>query len=179
MPVGKIEAFGPWTAHIEAMDKALAANDTDESIRAWRLAYSAALSHPGWLGLFTVATASLRLGTSPSLARSAAALTRETYWIAFFRARQQRSLSGILCSAEAFAMLGDRDSAERCLRLAEKLQSTACDTSETDRVRLQGHRLGRLEGSRVDPGVTGGADDPDGTGGTDVRGGTNRVPGIL
>jgi len=68
MPVGKIEAFGPWTAHIEAMDEALAANDTDDSIRAWRLAYSAALSHPGWLGLFTVATASLRLGTSPSLA---------------------------------------------------------------------------------------------------------------
>ena len=64
MPVGKIEAFGPWTAHIQAMDEALAANDTGESIRAWRLAYSAALSHPGWLGLFTVATASIRVGTS-------------------------------------------------------------------------------------------------------------------
>jgi len=147
MPVGKIEAFGPWTAHIEAMDKALAANDTDESIRAWRLAYSAALSHPGWLGLFTVATASLRVGTSPSLARSAAALTRETYWIAFFRARQQRSLSGILCSAEAFAMLGDRDSAERCLRVAEELEPSACDEAEVDRVRLLAHRLGRPEGN--------------------------------
>jgi hypothetical protein len=39
-------------------------------------------------------------------------------------------------------MLGDRDSAERCLRLAEKLESSACDTSEADRVRLQEHGLG-------------------------------------
>ena len=148
MPVGKIEALGPWTAHIEAMDEALAANDTGESTRAWRLAYSAALSHPGWLGLFTVATALLRVGTSPSLARNAAALARETYWIAFYRARQQRSLSGILCSAEAFAMLGDRDSAERCLRLAEELESSACDTSEADRQRFQGHGLGQTRGEQ-------------------------------
>jgi hypothetical protein len=147
MPVDKIQTFGPWTAHIEAMDEALATNDMGESLRAWRQAYSAALSHPGWLGLLTVATASLRVGTFPNLARSAAVLTRETYWIAFYRARQQRSLSGVLCAAEAFAMLGDRDSAERCLRVAEGLESSACDAAEVERVRLLAHRLGRPEGS--------------------------------
>jgi hypothetical protein len=148
MPLVKtIQTLGPWTAHIEAMDEALAVNNTGESIRAWRQAYSAALSHPGWLGLFTVATASLRVGTFPNLARSAAALTRETYWIAFYRARQQRSLSGVLCTAEAFVMLGDRDSAERCLRVAEELESSARDAAEVDRVRLLAHRLGRPEGN--------------------------------
>jgi len=175
-PVGKKEAFGPWTAHIEAMDEALAANDTGESIRAWRLAYSAALSHPGWLGLFTVATALLRVGSAASLARNAEASIRETYWIAFYRARQQRSLSGVLATAEAFAMLGDHDSAERCLRVSEALRSSAGDTREADRVRLHAHGMGRLEVSRVDPGVTGGADDPDGTGGAKVSGGTDQVP---
>src|SRR2546427_680773 len=90
---GKIEALGPWTAHIQAMDQAVAENDPGEAVRAWRQAYSAALSHPGWLGLLTVAAASLRLGAVPGLARAAAARARATYRIAFFRVRQQRSLN--------------------------------------------------------------------------------------
>jgi hypothetical protein len=134
MDVEDIEMLGPWTAHIETMDKALASNDAGESIQAWRRAYSAALSHPSWLGLFIVATASLRVGTLPSLARSAAAQARETYWIAFFRARQQRSLTGVLRTAEAFAMLGDRGAAERCVSVAEALESSAGDAAEIDRV---------------------------------------------
>src|SRR5690242_5875625 len=51
---GKVEALGPWTAHIQAMEQALLNNDPGESVRAWRQAYSSALSHPGWLGLLTV-----------------------------------------------------------------------------------------------------------------------------
>jgi hypothetical protein len=70
----------------------------------------------------------------PSLARSAAALARETYWIAFFRARQQRSLAGALRTAEAFAMLGERDAAEQCVRVAQALESSAGDAAEIDRV---------------------------------------------
>ena len=147
MDVENIEAFGPWTAHIETMDKALAANDAGESIRAWRRAYSAALSHPSWLGLFAVATVSLRVGTLPSLARSAAALARETYWIAFFRARQQWSLTGVLRTAEAFAMLGDRDAAERCVRVAQALESSAGDAAEIDRVRVLAHRSDQRDAS--------------------------------
>jgi hypothetical protein len=139
--VGKIEILGPWTAHIEAMDQAVAANDTRESVRAWRQAYSAALSSPGWLGLFIVATASLRIGAFGSLALSAATLARETYLIAFFRARQQRSLTGVLSAAEAFAMLGDRNSAERCVRVAAELSSSDRDATEIDRVRLVADRL--------------------------------------
>src|SRR2546426_9666774 len=138
---GAIDALGPWTAHIQAMNRALADNNPGESVRAWRQAYSSALSHPGWLGLLTVAAASLRLCTFPGLARGATARARETYWIAFFRARQQRSLNGVLHAAEAFGVLGDRSTVEQCLRVAEGLASRTADVAELDRVRLIAARL--------------------------------------
>jgi hypothetical protein len=138
---GKVETLGPWTAHLQAMDQALLSGDPGESVRTWRQAYSAALSHPGWLGLLTVASASLRLAAFPGLARDAAARARETYWIAFFRARQQRSLNGVLHAAEAFGMLGDRSTVEQCMRVAEGLASRAGDSDELDRVRVIASRL--------------------------------------
>lgn len=138
---GEIEALGPWTAHIQAMDQAVAEDAPGESVRAWRQAYSAALSHPGWLGLLAVAAASLRLGVFPGLARGAVARARETYWIAFFRARQQHSLTGILHAAEAFSALGDRATVEQCLRVAEGLATRSGDVVDVDRVRLTASRL--------------------------------------
>src|SRR5438309_7766227 len=138
---GAIDALGPWTTHIQAMNRALADNNPGESVRAWRQAYSSALSHPGWLGLLTVANASLRLSAFPGLARDAAARARETYWIAFFRARQQRSLNGVLHAAEAFGLLGDYSTVEQCMRVAEGLATRTGDTEELDRVRLIGARL--------------------------------------
>ena len=138
---GKVETLGPWTAHIQAMDQALQSNDPGESVRAWRQAYSSALSHPGWLGLLTVAAASLRLCTFPGLARGATARARETYWIAFFRARQQRSLNGVLHAAEAFGRLGDRSTVEQCMRVAEGLAALSGDGADVDRVRILGTRL--------------------------------------
>src|SRR4029450_4977479 len=138
---GEIEALGPWTAHIQAMDQAVAEDAPGESVRAWRQAYSAALSHPGWLGLLAVAAPSLRLGVFPGLARGAVARARETYWIAFFRARQQHSLNGVLHAAEAFGMLGDRGAGEQCVRVAEGLASRTGDVEEVNRVRRLATRL--------------------------------------
>src|SRR5262244_1363208 len=138
---GEIEALGPWTAQIQAMDQAVAEDAPGESVRAWRQAYSAALSHPGWLGLLAVAAASLRLGVFPGLARGAVARARETYWIAFFRARQQRSLNGVLHAAEAFGRLGDRSTVEQCMRVAEGLATLSGDAEELERVRVIASRL--------------------------------------
>lgn len=143
---GEIEAFGPWTGHIQVMDQALTGGNAGDSVRAWRQAYSAALSHPGWLGLLIVAAASLRLAGFAGLAGSAAARARETCWIAFFRARQQRSLDGVLRAAEAFAQLGDRTIVEQCLRVAEGLAARAEDSADAARVRLS---AARLAGSRA------------------------------
>jgi hypothetical protein len=139
---GEIEPLGPWTDHIQAMNQALTERDPGDSFRAWRQAYSAALSHPGWLGLLVVAMASLRLATFPGLARNADERAREAYWLAFFRARQQRSLDGVLHAAEAFAELGDRTTAEQCLRVAEVLATTrGGDSPDAERVRLSAARL--------------------------------------
>ena len=139
---GNIEPLGPWTGHIQAMDQALADGDPGDSIRAWRQAYSTALGHPGWLGLLVVATASLRLAAFPSLARNAQERAREGYWLVFFRARQQRSLEGVLRAADAFAELGDLTTAEQCRRVAEALTTTRCgDSSDAERVALSAARL--------------------------------------
>jgi len=138
---GKVETLGPWTAHLQAMDQAIQSDDATESVHAWRQAYSSALSHPGWLGLLTVANASLRLGVFPGLVRDAAARARETYWIAFFRARQQRSLNGVLHAAEAFGMLGDRTTVEQCMKVAEGLAARAGDAEELDPVPVIAARL--------------------------------------
>lgn len=136
-----IDTLGPWTAHIQAMEQALSDNDPAESVRAWQQAYSAALSHPGWLGLLTVAGASLQLSAIPGLARGAAARARETYWIALFRARQQRSLDGVLQVADAFSLLGDLAAVEQCMRAAAELASRTGDAEAADRVRLVAERM--------------------------------------
>jgi hypothetical protein len=88
-----------------------------------------------------VAAASLRLGAIPGLARGATARARETYWIAFFRARQQRSLNGVLHAAEAFGRLGDRSTVEQCMQVAEGLAALSGDGADVDRVRILGTRL--------------------------------------
>jgi hypothetical protein len=141
MDVEDIETVGPWTAHIETMDKALAASDAGESIRAWRWAYSAALSDPSWLGLFTVGRAALRLRALPSLTRETIARARETCWIALFRARQQRSLNGALSAAAVFDILGDREAFEQSMRVVEALANRTGEADGPDRVRLFIERL--------------------------------------
>jgi hypothetical protein len=138
---GDIETLGPWTAYIRTMDQALAERDPDASVRAWRQAYSAALSDPGWLGLLTVATASLRLREFPGCARGAVARARETYWIAFFRARQQRSLDGVLSAAVAFDSLGDCAAFEQSMRVAEVFATRTGEAAAVDRVRVFIERL--------------------------------------
>src|SRR5262249_5611323 len=126
---GEIEALGPWTAHIQAMDQAVAEDAPGESVRAWRQAYSAALSHPGWLGLLAVAAASLRLGVFPGLARGAVArardlldgvLPRAPAALAHWRPPRGRSVQRARRSGHGRAMpaggRGSRDPERRCGR---------------------------------------------------------------
>ena len=125
----------PWTAHLEAMDTAIAANNASAAVLSWRHAYAAALDQPGWRGLVDVAGAALRIGTIPGFKKAAESRARESYWTALFRARRQGSLNGVLDTAEAFGTLGDRVMVEQCIRIAERLAVLTGDTDAADRVR--------------------------------------------
>lgn len=125
---------GPWTEHLQVMDRALAETNPTAAVRAWRHAYSAALGTPGWLGLIEVAAASLRIGTIQGFGKAAEARARETYWTALFRARQQGSLNGVLDAAEAFGALGDSAMLEQCVRMAESLAALSGDARSAERV---------------------------------------------
>jgi hypothetical protein len=125
----------PWTAHLEAMDAAIAGNNASAAVLSWRHAYAAALDQPGWRGLVDVAGAALRIGTIPGFKKAAESRARESYWTALFRARRQGSLNGVLDTAEAFGTLGDRVMVEQCIRIAERLAVLTGDTEAADRVR--------------------------------------------
>jgi len=126
----------PWTAHLDAMDTAIAANNASAAVLSWRHAYAAALDQPGWRGLVDVAGAALRIGAIPGFKKAAESRARESYWTALFRARRQGSLNGVLDTAEAFGTLGDRVMVEQCIRIAERLAVLTGDTEAADRVRV-------------------------------------------
>lgn len=117
----------PWEAHLRMVDEALEKNDADGALRAWREAHVAALGSWRWDGMIAVGEAALRIGEVSGLRRAAEARARQAYLTAFFRARHQESLSGVLHSAEAFAALGDREVVEQCIAVAEQLATQSGD----------------------------------------------------
>jgi hypothetical protein len=125
----------PWTAHLGAMDSAIAINNASAAVLSWRHAYAAALDQPGWGGLVEVAGAALRIGAIPGFRKAAESRARESYWTALFRARRQGSLNGVLDAAEAFGALGDRVMVEQCIRIAERLALLTADADAAERVR--------------------------------------------
>ena len=145
---GDSEPLGPWTARLESMNRALAERNPHASIGAWRQAYSAALSDPGWRGLLTVASASLRLRALSGSTADAVARARETSWIAFFRARQQRSLEGVLSAAAVFQNVGDHAAFEHSMRVAEMLATRTGQAAGQDRLRDFMERLGNKAGPK-------------------------------
>lgn len=119
------ESNAPWTSHLELMDRAVTLRDPDGAIRAWRDAYAAALGGRGWQGLVEVAAACLKIGEIPGFRKACEAKARQTYWTALARARQERSVDGVLRVAGAFDGLGARAMAEECARIAESFAAEA------------------------------------------------------
>ena len=78
---------------------------------------------------------------------------RRVYLSALFRARQQRSLDGVLHVAEAFAALGDRDAARQALVMASAMSAGSRRAEVAERMRAIRERLeGRM------PAASGAAD---------------------
>ncbi len=130
-----------WTAHVRAVDDALVSGNIGAAERAAHEAYLVALASWRWDGLVDVAGAYLRIGQLSGLRQPAEAKARNLYLTALFRARQQDSLDGVLRAAEAFAALGDRDVAERCLRIAHAIAAEARDAEGSARVETMTARL--------------------------------------
>ena len=132
----------PWVAPLRTMDAAIEEGDRALAVRAWREAYGAALDDPGWRGLIEVAAACTRIGRLPNFGTAARARARETYWTAQFRARQQRSITGVLKAAEGFGALGDTAMVAQCIRIAQSLAPQYPYGSVGERSDVEGVELG-------------------------------------
>src|SRR5919204_1447670 len=129
-----------WAADLERVDDALAANDVGAATRAWRSAYTAAVASRRWDAMLDVGDAYLRIGDRTQMRRVHEAKAREAFLVAFFRARREHSLDGVLRAGQAFAGLGDREVVSHCIRTAEKMVAPG-DIATRDRVRQWAERM--------------------------------------
>jgi hypothetical protein len=134
---------GPWRDHLAAMDEALDRQDLLGAGRAWREAHLAAQGSWRWDGLVEVADGCLRLARASSNGRGLVPEARGLYLTALFRARQQRSVEGMLRAAEGFNRLEDHEATSQALRLAESLAAESGDARDRALVRGLAERLAR------------------------------------
>ena len=130
-----------WTGHIRAVDEAIAAGDTARAAREWRDAWGAALASRRWAAFLTLGDAALRVGEMGSPRGNGRPDARHAYHTALFRAYGERSAEGVLRSAEAMAMMGDREMADGALELARKLARTTGDSETRDWIEREVMRI--------------------------------------
>ena len=124
----------PWVGTIARMDHAVAGNDISGAERAMHEAYVAAVASRRWDGMIAVGDAYTRLADATGYRTAGRAKARQAYLTAFFRARGEQSLDGVLRSMEVFSALGDRSVAEQCLKAAEALAAKSKDPDARGRV---------------------------------------------
>ena len=112
---------GPWAPATQQVDAALARKEYSAALRAANDAYSLALGTTRWDGMVCAGDLYRRIGEATGLRRSFESKAREAYQKAFFRARQQASVEGVLRATEGYAALGDTQMVGLGLRVAERL----------------------------------------------------------
>jgi hypothetical protein len=112
---------GPWAASIQQVDAALARKEYSAALRAANDAYTLALNTTRWDGMVSAGDLYRRIGEATGLRRSFDTKAREAYQKAFFRARQQASVDGVLRAVEGYAALGDAQMVGVGLRVADRL----------------------------------------------------------
>jgi len=132
----------PWTPHVQQVDRALRRNNLDVAAREWHDAYVAALGSGRWQGMLAVGDAALRIGETSRSRRTSVSRAHNAYLSALFRARDERSLEGVLRTGEAFAALGDTGLAIYCLRIAEPLLAVESHGPAARRFPVLRDRLG-------------------------------------
>ena len=130
----------PWAPAIRRVDTALARKEYSLALRTANEAYALALGTTRWDGMVFAGDLYRRIGEATGLRRSFESKAREAYQKAFFRARQQASVEGVLRTMEGYAALGDTQMVGLGLRVAERL--AARDPEAQADVRTFRTRLG-------------------------------------
>jgi hypothetical protein len=125
----------PWHASLARMDDAIARGDLTTAAARWRDAHADARRRGHWEALLDLGDASRRLGRARGGDRTADAYARDAYLAGLLRARNVKSVDGVVRAAEAFAELGDREVVEECLRVAHALAARAADPAAIRRVK--------------------------------------------
>ena len=141
------EIASPWALHLQRMDEALEQMNVSVALRAWNIAYAAALGSRRWEGMLDVGDAYLRIGDRLGHRRAFAAKARELYLAGLFLARRTGSLDGVLRATDAFAALDDRQVVAQCLKIAQDLAGR--DENAQARVQAYASRF-------ADPSITAG-----------------------
>ena len=135
-----IEPRKTWEQHVERVDAALASHDLRTAREAVRDAYAAAVTSRRWEPLLPVGDAQRRVEQASGYATLGKASARANYLSALFRARNQRSLDGVLQAADAFSRLGDASVVRQALVVARDLAGR--DPVAHARVDLAAEELG-------------------------------------
>jgi hypothetical protein len=122
-----------WKAQIQIVDWALDERNLSVAVGAWHDAYGTALTSRSWESMIAVGEAFVRIGQATGTPNAAMPTARQAYLTALSRARRDRSVDGMLRTADAFAALGDRAVVQQCIVVAE--QFAARDESARRRVR--------------------------------------------
>ncbi len=139
---------------LAAVEEALARDDVGAAVRAWQTAVGAARGERRWEALVAVGDASLRIGAIPGIHEFPEAGARSMYAEALFRARQQRSLRGIVQAAQRFAWFGDMEVVERSLRMTDSLGTVPADSETLPALEiLRVRSVLRLSQAREGPGA--------------------------
>jgi hypothetical protein len=116
-----IEPRMTWQQHVERVDAALASHDLRTAREVVRDAYAAAVTSRHWEPLLYVGDAQRRVEQASGFPTLGKASARANYLFALFRARDQRSLDGVLQAAAAFSRLGDASVVRQALVVARGL----------------------------------------------------------
>ena len=119
------ESRTPWVPHLKRMDEALARNDLPTAQRAAHDAFVTTVVTVTWEGKIAAGQAYQRLAERSEWQAQAIKTARKAYLDAFFLARQQGSLDGVLQSAAAFGTLGDHAVVDQCVIFARILAERA------------------------------------------------------
>jgi hypothetical protein len=115
------------SAHLAAVDSALARQDVIAASHALQTAYQAALASRRWQGMVAYGDAALRVAELTGTRQPGIEQARRAYLLALYRARAERSLDGALAATQSFMWLGDREVAQGCLSVARRLARNSAD----------------------------------------------------